>query len=118
MAAVASGDTVKTTLGTIAVPTTLNRIVGLWCYATGGAGLTTLENISGIFEIEAPGLSLQPLALPLEIVVVLTSGVAYHQVRVWPVNLTGVAGTALECFVTMDQALAINPDCRWGIIYG
>ena len=117
MAAVASGDTVKTTLGSITVPTNVKRITGVWCYATGGAGLTTLENVSGIFELESPSLNLSPLALPLEIVVIVGTGVASHQARIWPLSIPNVAASTITCYVTMDQALAINPDCRWGLIY-
>jgi len=113
----ATGDTVKTSLGTITVPKSATKIVGIMMYASGGAGMTTLENISGILELESPDLALQPLQLPFEVVVIVGTGVASLQPRVWNCNVPVNGGERITGYATMDQALAINPGARFGFIY-
>ncbi len=113
----ASGDTTKTSLGTLTVPAHMKAITGIIMYASGGAGLTTLENISGILELESDDINLKPLQLPIEIIVVLTSGVAALKATVWNVNIPVSGKERITGYITMDQALAINPGCRFGLIY-
>lgn len=114
---VAHGDTTKTTLGALTVPKKANRIIGFWAYAVGGAGVTTVENVSGIVELESPDISLQPMQFPLDICVVLTSGVASWSPRVWNVDIPVSGGEEITCYVTMDLAQTVANTCRWGVIY-
>ncbi len=117
-AIVAHGDTVRTTLGSITVPTNIKKIVGIWCYAVGGPGGTTLENLTGIFDLHSPSLSLEPLQLPLEgIVGVIEGASSTFSVRVWPVNIDNVANAVVTCYVTLDMAQTVAGTCRWGLIY-
>jgi len=116
-AVVASGDTTKTSLGTLTIPKLCKRITGIWAYAVGGAGLTTLENVSGIVELESPDINLAPLQLPLDVVTIVTSGSAAFSPRVWNVNIPVSGGEEITAYVTIDMALTIASTCRWGLIY-
>jgi hypothetical protein len=114
----ATGDTVKTAIGTsIQVPMTAKSIVGIWCYAVGGPGMTTLENASGIFELESSDKNLQPLQLPLDIVTALTSGSAAFSPRIFPANIPVSGGEVIKCYVTMDMSMTVALLARWGLIY-
>lgn len=115
-AATASGDTTKTSLGTITLPAGSKRIEGVWAYASGGAGLTTLENVSGIVELESPDVNIQPCQIPLEGEIIVGTGVACVPTKVWPMNAVVHGTERITGYVTMDNALAINPDCRFGLV--
>lgn len=116
-AVVAAGDTTKTTLGTLTIPKTVKAIVGFWAYAVGGPGVTTLENVSGIVELESPDINLAPMQLPLDCVTVLTSGSAAFSPRVWSCNIPVQGGEEITAYVTMDMAQTVANTCRWGFIY-
>ena len=116
-AATATGDTTKTSMGTLTVPSTARRIIGIWAYAVAGAGLTTLENASGILELESDDMALQPLQLPLDVVVVVTSGVATLSPRVWPVSIPVKGQEKITGYITMDLAQTIALKGRFGLIY-
>jgi hypothetical protein len=118
-APVASGDTVRTTLGSITLPANAKRIVGVWAYGCAGAAITTAEAVSGIVEFEFSGLPNAPpnLDLPLDIIQVLTSGAVAFSPRVWEVDYSPAANVVITCFVTMDMAQTGALTCRYGIIY-
>lgn len=113
----AAGDTTKTSLGALTIPKTVKAIVGIWAYATGGPGVTTLENVSGIVELESPDLNLAPLQLPLDIITVLTSGSTAFSPRIWSCNIPVSGGEEVTAYVTMDMAQTVANTCRWGFIY-
>ena len=113
----AHGDTVKTSIGTITIPKTVKKICGVWCYAAGGAGLTTLENLSGIFELESPDINLQPLALPLDIIACLTEGAGGFRPSIFPVDIPVGGGERVTCYVTIDMAQTVAGTCRFGLLY-
>jgi len=112
------GDTVKTLVDTITVPGGVQAIIGIWGYATGGAGLTTLENVTGILELESDDLPLTPLQIPLDIVVVLTSGVAAFSPRIWAITIPVTPGVSkIKGYMTMDMAITVANKGRFGFIY-
>lgn len=115
-AATASGDTVKTSLGTLTLPSGAKQIVGAWVAGHGGAGMTTLENVSGILELESPDVNLQPCQIPLDTIAIVGTGMAAVPVKVWPMNVPVTTGVRVTGYVTMDQALAINPSVRFGLV--
>lgn len=116
-AIVASGDTVKTSLGTLQVPKSMKKIVGVWCYAVGGPGFTTLENMTGIFELESPDINLQPLQLPLDCVCMNTDGSSAFNPRIFPVDIPVGGGEKITGYVTMDMAITLASTCRFGLLY-
>lgn len=113
----ACGDTTKTLIDTITVPQTVKAIIGFWAYAMGGAGMTTLENVSGIVELESDDLPLTPMQFPLDIVCVLTSGSVAFQPRVWGVNIPVNGGEKIRGYMTMDMAITVANTGRFGFIY-
>jgi len=113
----AHGDTVRTAIGSITVPTNIKSIVGIWCYVLGGPGLTTLENLTGIFDLRSDSVPMEPLQLPLEGVVALTNGVTSFSPRIWNCNIGGVAGAVVTAYVTLDMAQTVAGTCRWGLIF-
>lgn len=116
-ASTACGDTVKTKIDELQVPQSCKAIIGVWCYAIGGPGSTTLENYTGVFELESPDVALQPLQFPLEQVVVLTSGSAALASKVWPVNIPVSGGEKITGYVTMDMAITVANKARFGLVY-
>lgn len=113
----ALGDTVKTLVDTITIPATAKAIIGIWAYSEGGPGETTLENRTGILELESPDIALQPLQLPLDIVIVLTSGSAAFSPRVWPVNIPVNGAERISGYITMDMAITVANKGRFGLLY-
>lgn len=114
---VALGDTVKTSLGAITLPTTSKRVIGVWCHGMGGPGNTTLENLSGIFELESESLNLAPMQFPLDIVAITGTGMAHFTPKVWPVDWAPCANAKITCYATLDLAQTLANEGRWGLIY-
>jgi hypothetical protein len=115
--ATATGDTVKTIIDTITIPQSMKSIIGAWCYAVAGAGLTTLENMTGIFELESDDIALVPLQLPLDCVTIVTSGSVAFQPRIFPLNIPINGAEKIRGYVTMDMAITIASKARFGLIY-
>lgn len=114
-ASTATGDTVKTSIGNLQLSSRARKILGVFV-TWGGAGMTTLEGVSGILEVESSNLpNIQPLQIPLNASVPVTSGVANHEPKIWPVNLACKGQEILTGYVTMDMTQTINPSARWGV---
>lgn len=116
-ASTASSDTTKTLIDTITVPKDVKRIVGIWAHCLGGAGLTTLENITGIVELESEDFNLQPCQIPLDCLAIVGTGVALISPRVWPVDIKVSGGERVKGYVTIDMALTVNNKARFGLVY-
>jgi hypothetical protein len=107
-----TGDTVKTLIDTVTLIAGARKIVGFSC-SIGGAGLTTLENISGMVELESSDFgSLMPQQYVLDTVFVLTNGVAMLSPRIWPMDIPCKGQEHIAVYVTMDRTMAINPTAR------
>lgn len=115
-ASTAAGDTVKTSLGTITLPANSRQILGAWCYAMGGPGLTTLENVSGICELESPDVNIQPCQFPIEQAGMLTGGGVNLQTKVWNMNTKVAGGERITGYITMDMAQTVANTARFGLI--
>ena len=115
-AVTATGDTTKTSIGSITLPKYSKAIVGVWAYACAAATLTTGEQVSGIFELESDDLPITPFQLPLDIVGVLTSGAFSLKPTVWSVNIPNVGGAVVTGYMTMDVAQTGALKGRYGII--
>lgn len=111
------GGVAKTSMGTISVPKSAKRITGIWGYALGGAGHTTLENVSGILTIESDDLSVKPCQIPIDVLAIVGTGVAILKPTVWPHSIGGVGNTDLTGYITLDLAQSITGKGRWGLIY-
>lgn len=117
-ASTAAGDTVKTSLGTITLPAGSRQILGAWAYAVGGPGATTLENVTGIVELESPDVNIQPCQFPLEqVAAVLGTGMATGlQTKVWPMNAPVRGTERITGYVTMDMAQTVANTARFGLV--
>lgn len=115
-AVTATGDTVKTSIGSITLTAKAKRIVGFGVYATGGAGNTTLENVSGILEVESPDISIAPQIYPIDTISITGTGMAALSPRIWQADIPCRGGEILTGYVTLDLAQTINPSARWFVI--
>ncbi len=110
-------DTVEVSMGKISLSAKAKRIIGVWAHALGGAGLTTLENTSGIVRLSSPDFDIAPFRFPIASVAVLTTGGGPAEARILPVNIPCTGKADVEGFITMDMVQAIHPTARFGLIY-
>jgi len=113
---VALTDTTEKSLGTITVTGKARMLVGVWCLPNGGAGNTTLENVSGKFRITSPDVSLEPAEFPLPELTITGTGVSRGEAKVWPLEVEVPQNAKIEALVTLDLAQSINSTARWGIV--
>ena len=114
--ATATGDTTKTSMGTIQIPAGARKIVGVWGYACAAATMTSGENISGVLELESPDVALQPFQIPLDVVTCLTSGTTSFSPRVWATNIDVPGAAKVTGYITMDVAQTGALKGRFGLI--
>lgn len=113
----ATGDTVRTLIDTITLPSSAKRIIGVWCYAEAAATLTSGEPVTGIFELESPDIDIAPAQFPLDIVDILTSGAISRQAHIIPTDIpVKSAASKVSCYVTMDLAQTGGLKARFGLI--
>lgn len=115
-ACTATGDTTKTLIDTIQLPAGSKRIIGGWAYALAGPGFTTLENVTGILELESPDVNLQPCQLPLEPAGMLTGGAVSSQIKVFPMDTPVAGGERISGYITMDMAQTVAGKARFGLV--
>lgn len=116
-ALVATGDTVKTEIETLVLPASTKAILGVWSYADAGASVTIAEPVTGILELESEDLPISPCKVPLEQVVLLTSGMTSVPSHVWPLNAGGALGGArIKGSITMDMAMTSAFKARFGLV--
>lgn len=99
----ASGDTTRTKVGSILVPTNCKRIVGIQHNHIGAATLTTGENVTGLLELESNTFPKQQI--PFAQAAVLTSGaLGGDAVCRDKLDLPASGGATVDVYVTMDMA--------------
>jgi len=104
--ATACGNTVKTSMGDITVPTGVTRCIGVSGYSCGGPGGVTLENYSGVITLESVDQAFLPQVVPLDPVVIVGTGMAHVQPRIWPLDSPVTPGAKITCSITEDMAIA------------
>ena len=109
-------ETTATDIATITLPATTTGIEGFWVYANAGAGITNVENRSGIFQLTSEDAGNLVVTVPLELIVGLTSGAAAFHSKVWPLDFPVAGQWKITGSVTMDLAQTINPSARFGLI--
>lgn len=112
-------ETTKTLVDTITVPQGVRNLVGVGSQVS-SAGLTTLEDLSAILELESDDMS--PWGGTQQFLVfgcntVVTSGVAALQPYVHPTNIPVTAGSHIKCSMTFNKALTVNPSCRAQLVF-
>lgn len=112
-------ETTKTLVDTITVPQGVKALVGVGSQVS-AAGLTTLEDISHIIELESDDMS--PWGgtqqfLGLGVATVVTSGVAAAQPYIHPTNIPVTAGSHIKVSATYNKAQTINPSTRVQLVF-
>jgi hypothetical protein len=110
-AATASGDTTKTLVDTITVPQGVTKLVGI-ATQMGGAGITTLEGVSGKIELESDDMNIVPANFLTGVIQVVTSGAVYAPPVILPCDYDVIAGGKIKVYITMDMALTVNNTIR------
>lgn len=108
----AHGDTTKTLIDTITVPQGVSRLIGFAGHAVGGAGVTTVENVTGYFELESDDFQITPAQFLMDCITVLTSGSAPFKPTQWPCDIPVVPGGKIKIYATMDLAQTVANTCR------
>lgn len=106
-------ETTKTLIDTITVPQGVSKLVEIgWQMVM--AGLTTLESISSILEVESEDMSpwggTQSFASP--VVVPLTSGAAVIPSSIHDCDILVTPGSHLKLSTTFNVALTVTPSVR------
>ena len=117
LGAVNATETNKTLIDTMTTPGGCTKIVGV-CASLKSAGLTTLEGISGILELESddtPWEGNQQFVLPQY--QPLTSGVGALNPFIFPCNIKTYGGQRVKCSITNDMVLTVNPSYRIQLMY-
>lgn len=113
-------ETTKTLIDTITVPQGVKRLIGVGAnHMAGMAGMTTLEGISGILELESDDMSpwggTQAFLLPQ--VNTLTSGIAALNPYIHPTDIPVTPGSHIKVSTTYDLALTINSKVRAQLVF-
>ena len=116
-AAVASGDTTETQIGTLTMPTNCKRVLGIGIGSPSTATLTTVENMTGYFRVQNDAIDVTPGKFPFQGPAIVGTGGCYCPFKIWPVDWTGVASSTFTFYVTMDMAQTANPTYRAFVIY-
>lgn len=106
-------ETVKTLIATLTVPEGVTKLIEIGCQIV-GAGLTTLESVSCILELECDDASkwggTQQFAS--DVIHVTTGGVGVLPSRVHDCAIPVQFGTHIKCSTTFNAALTVNPSVR------
>jgi hypothetical protein len=111
-------ETTKTAIATFTVPQGVKKVIGVGT-ALHPKGLTTLETVSGILELESDdmagwgGTQTFPTASQNP----LTSGVSGLNPYVHPTDIPVNPGGTIRASITLDMALTITPSSRVHLIY-
>jgi len=100
----ASGDTTKTKIDTITVPKGARQLVGIIQYHCAAAALTTVENLTGIIQLESDDVKLQPMTIPLDVIAIVGTGAVAYVPPMRPIGMAIQAGADIDVYVTLDLA--------------
>lgn len=112
-------ETTKTLVDTILVPQGVKKLIGVASQVS-AAGLTTLEDITGILELESDDMS--PWGGTQGFLVggvgtVVTSGVAAVAPYVHPTDIPVTPGSHIKCSHTFNKAQTVNPSTRVQLVF-
>jgi hypothetical protein len=100
----ASGDTTETEIGSLVTPKAASWLHGVYAYGIAGAAITTAEAPTGIVSLESRDYNLQPIEIPLDLIVVLTSGAAAINPKLYLIRQPALELSTITGYVTMDMA--------------
>jgi len=112
-------ETVKTLIDSVNVPQGVKALVGVGAQIS-VAGLTTLEDVTGIIELEsddmAPWSGTQAFLLG-GITTALTSGAITANPYLHPTNIPVTPGAKIKFSTTFNKAQTINPSVRGQLVF-
>ena len=111
-------ETTKSLIDTLEMPVGTKRIIGVGCQVK-AAGLTTLESISGILELECDNAQsgwggTQTFPLPMQNA--LTSGSVALNPYTHVCDIPVKEGYKIKGSITHDMALTITPSYRFWLV--
>jgi len=107
-------ETTKTQIGTYTVPQGVSRLVEVSIQMM-GVGLTTLETLSCILEIESDNAQNWTTQQFLsDVVETLTSGSVVYKPSIHDCNIPVAPNDILKFSITYNMALTITPSTRCG----
>lgn len=109
-------ETTEKLIDTLDVPSGVSKIVGVRVHTLGGAGATTLENITGKFRLRNKSRGEENEFL-LDCVVPLTSGSAAIQPTLHVCDIPVSPGEKIEGYAVLDLAQTVNNSCRFMLIF-
>lgn len=113
-------ETTKTLVDTLTVPQGVKNLVGVGSQIS-AAGLTTLEDITHIIELESDDMSpwggTQAFLGGGSVNTVVTSGVSALPVYLHPTHIPVVQGAKIKCSVTFNKAQTVNPSTRLQLVF-
>lgn len=112
-------ETTKKLVDTLTVPQGVRSLVGVGAQVS-TAGLTTLEDVTGIIELESDDMSpwggtQQFLLNGMQTVV--TSGAVALAPYIHPTNIPVTAGSHIKISVTFNKAQTVNPSVRAQLVF-
>lgn len=112
-------ETTKTLVDTITVPQGVKNLVGVGAQIS-AAGLTTLEDVTGILELESDDMS--PWGGTQQFLVggintVVTSGVSALNPYIHPTMIPVTAGAHIKVSMTYNKAQTVNPSTRAQLVF-
>jgi hypothetical protein len=112
-------ETTKTLVDTITVPQGVRNLVGLG-YQIDCAGLTTLESVTGILELESDDMSPwggTQAFLMNGMQTALTSGAVVVAPYVHPCMIPVTPGAKIKVSATYNRAQTLNPATRAQLVF-
>jgi len=113
-------ETNKTLIDTITVPQGVKKLVGVGVnHMAGSGGGTTLENQSGILELESDDMSpwTGTQTFLTGTAAFLTSGSIYAPPFIHPCDIAVSPGAHVKCSTTFDLALTVGAKCRVQLVF-
>lgn len=106
-------ETTKTLIDTYTVPQGVTKLVEVGAIAM-GSGITTLESVSFILELECDDSSSWggTQQFQSDVIQVVTSGAVVFPARVHDCNIPVQAGSHIKFSTTFNAALTVNPSVR------
>src|SRR4030042_2199496 len=112
-------ETTKTLVSTITCPQGVKNLVGVG-YQISAAGLTTLEDVTGIIELEsddmAPWGGTQAFLMG-GVLTGVTSGVAALPPYIHPCMIPVTPGSHIKVSATFNKAQTVNPSTRAQLVF-
>lgn len=115
-----STESTKTLIDTLTVPQGVKSLIGVGSQIS-AAGLTTLEDITHIIELESDDMSpwggTQQFLGGGSVNTVVTSGVSALPTYLHACNIPVTPGSHIKCSITYNKVQTVNPSTRVQLVF-